>query len=222
MKAFIHALALMCSILFLGACQRSNYAPQGSSIITVVHAAPLTPDVDILVDGTPFLNSSLSYPTASFPFNIFLGNRTWTFNAGGTNNVLYSTTWTLPANTKQSLFLYDSAAVLSSLSLMNTTDALPAGKAALRLVHLSADAPAVYLDLNGNAVCPTTAFKGNTNYTTLDAATLYFELRETGTNSLVKAIPNITLNPGKYYTLAVIGLVNGSGKQALSLKLIEE
>lgn len=222
MKAYLYAIPLLCTFLVLASCQRSNYAPEGSSIITVVHAAPLISDIDIYVDGTQYSNSSLSYPNTSFPYNIFLGNRTWTFNAGGTPNLLHTTSWTLPANTKQSLFLYDSAAVLSSISLVNNTEALPTGKAALRLVHLSADAPSVYLDLNGNAVCPNTAFKGNTNYTTLDAATLYFELRETGTNTLVKAIPNITLTPGKYYTLAVIGLVNGIGKQALSLKLIEE
>lgn len=222
MKSYLYALLILCTFLSLASCQRSNYAPEGSSIITVVHAAPLTPDIDIYVDGTIFSNSPLSYPNSSFPYNIFLGKRTWSFMAGGTLNELHTQSWTLPANTKQSLFLFDSAAVVSSLTLVNNTNALPAGKAALRLVHLSADAPSVYLDLNGNAICPNTAFKGNTNYTTLDAATLFFELRETGTNNLIKAIPNITLTSGKYYTLAVIGLVNGTGKQALSLKLIEE
>lgn len=222
MSSSIKLLSLSLILFIFTACQRDNYAPQGRSTITVVHAAPNADDLHINIDGLRLTQVPVKYPDTSYHFNIFLGTHQWTFQESTNNQTVYTLSNIIPANTKQTLFIYDSASNIQSLMLPRNSNALPSGKAALRLVHLCADAPSVYLDLAGNAVCTNTTFKGFTNYTTLDAATLYFELRASGTNALVKAIPNITLEAGKYYTLVVIGLVNGTGKKVLSLKLMED
>lgn len=222
MSSFLKFISVAIILFVFSACQRDNYAPQGQSTITVLHAAPNAPDVHIIIDGKQFTNAPLQYTDASYPYNIFLGTHQWNVQESSTGQTVHTYSGVLPSNTKQTLYLFDSASTLQSFMLPRPTDALPNGKVALRLVHLSADAPSVYLDLAGNAVCGNTAFKAYTAYTTLDAATLNFELRATGTNTLVKAIPNISLNAGKYYSLVVIGLVNGTGKKALSLKLLED
>jgi hypothetical protein len=222
MSSFLKILGVSFFLLAVSACHRDNYAPQGQSIITVMHAAPNAPDIHINIDGNRFTNAPLQYTEASYPYNIFLGTHQWTIQESNTNQTVHTYSGVLPANTQQTLYLFDSASTIQSFMLPRSTEALPSGKAALRLVHLCADAPSVYLDLAGNAVCGNTAFKAYTAYTSLDAATLNFELRATGTNTLVKPIPNITLEAGKYYSLVVIGLVNGTGKKALSLKLLED
>jgi hypothetical protein len=222
MSSFFKLIGVALLLFAVSACQRDNYAPQGQSTIKVMHAAPNASDVHIIIDGKQFTNAPLQYTEASYPYNIFLGAHQWTVQESSTGQTVHTYSGVLPANTKQTLYLFDSASTLQSFMLPRSTDALPSGKVALRLVHLCADAPSVYLDLAGNAVCGNTAFKAYSAYTTLDAATLNFELRATGTNTLVKPIPNITLEAGKYYSLIVIGLVNGTGKKALSLKLLED
>lgn len=222
MPSFLKLIGVALLLFAVSACHRSNYAPQAQSIITVLHAAPNGPDVHITIDGSRFTNAPLQYTDASYPYNIFLGSHQWTIQESNTGQTVHTYSGVLTANTKQTLYLFDSASALQSFMLPCSTDALPNGKVALRLVHLSADAPSVYLDLAGNAVCGNTAFKAHTAYTTLDAATFNFELRATGTNTLVKPLPNISLEAGKYYSLVVVGLVNGTGKKALSLKLLED
>jgi hypothetical protein len=222
MSSFLKILGVSFFLLAFSACHRSNYAPQAQSIITVMHAAPNAPDIHINIDGNRFTNAPLPYTEASYPYNIFLGTHQWSFQESNTNQTVYAYSNQIQASSKQTLYLFDSASTIQSVMLPRSTDALPSGKVALRLVHLCADAPSVYLDLLGNAVCGNTAFKAHTGYTTLDAATLNFELRASGTNTLVKPIPNITLEAGKYYSMVVIGLVNGTGKKALSLKLMED
>jgi len=96
-----------------------------------------------------------------------------------------------------------------------------AGKAHVRFIHMSADAPAVDVELDGgNVVFPNVAFKQGTTFTSLAAGSYDLEVRVAGTQTVVLDLEPITVDNGKIYTVFAKGLLSGSGNQALGAEII--
>ena len=96
-----------------------------------------------------------------------------------------------------------------------------AGKAHVRFVHLSPDAPAVDITTEtGAVVFGNRAFKQNSEFTPLNAGTYNLQVRLAGTSTTVLNLPNITLGDGKIYTVFARGFVGGTGTAALNAEII--
>jgi len=97
-----------------------------------------------------------------------------------------------------------------------------AGKAHVRFVHLSPNAPAVNITLtDGTIVFGNKAFKQASDFTPLDAGTYDLQVRDAATNtSVVLELNDITVTSGKIYTVWAKGFVGGTGAQALGAQLI--
>ena len=77
-----------------------------------------------------------------------------------------------------------------------------AGKAHVRFVHLSPDAPAVDVALDGGAVVfGDYTFKEASAFTPLDAGTYDLEVRLAGGSTVALDLDPITLEAGKIYTV---------------------
>ena len=86
----------------------------------------------------------------------------------------------------------------------------------MRFIHLSPDAPAVDIALTGGGVLfPNKAFREFTAFTPVDAGTINLEVRVAGTQTVALAIPGVTFDAGKIYTVWAKGLLAGTGAQAL-------
>ncbi len=128
----------------------------------------------------------------------------------------------LTANTFYTVFAVDSVSKISTVVLTDNLASPAAGKAHVRFVHLSPNAPAVNITLtDGTIVFGNKAFKQATDFTPLDAGTYNLQVRDAATNSaVVLNLNGIVLQAGKIYTVFAKGFFGGTGAQALGAEII--
>ena len=96
-----------------------------------------------------------------------------------------------------------------------------AGKAHVRFIHLSPNAPAVDITLtDGTVLFGNVAFKESAGFSPLDAGTYDLQVRVAGTETVVLELPDIKLDNGAIYNVFAKGLVSGTGDQALGAEII--
>ena len=119
-------------------------------------------------------------------------------------------------------FISDSVANLSAIVFEDDLTSPASGKAHVRFIHLSPDAPAVDVAVasSGAVVFGNVAFKQGTAFTPLDAGTYNLDVRVAGTSTVALTLPPITLTAGKIYTVFAKGFLAGSGTQALGAEII--
>ena len=100
---------------------------------------------------------------------------------------------------------------LSDIELLAIPDAnetrMP-GKALIRFLHLSPNAPAVDITLpDGTVIFSNVSFKHITPYMDVTPMSYTLQVRVAGTSNIVLTVPNVNLVANKYYTIYAIGLV---------------
>jgi hypothetical protein len=219
-------LALVLSLGLFAGCSDDDdnpAGPQGPSggRIMAVHASPDAPGVDLYVDNVKVNTSPLTFPNNTAYLDVAAGNRTVKLTvAGDTAAVLQATATVLPGITA-TLFAVNALDSLDFAGYLDTLATPAAGKAHVRFIHLSPDAPPVDIGVTGGGVV-----FGNVTYldvaglTPLDAGTYNLEVRLAGTSTVVLPLPGITLQAGKIYTVWAKGFVAGTGAQALGAQII--
>lgn len=116
--------------------------------------------------------------------------------------------------------------------LIVTVDNLAApasGKAHIRFIHLSPNAPAVDVSVVGQAAGAglflnrsfnKTITASESAFTPVDADTYDLEVRVAGTTTVALDLPDVTLTAGKIYTVFAKGFLGGTGAQALGAGII--
>ncbi|ERJ12975.1 DUF4397 domain-containing protein [Haloplasma contractile] len=105
---------------------------------------------------------------------------------------------------------------------MEQPEAVQTNRAYVRFVHLSPNAPSVDITLpNGPALFSDVTFEETTEYIEVRPATYTLQVRPArNTNQVVLSVPNVTLEPGKVYTVYAVGLLNED--PALSALYLED
>ena len=178
--------------------------PDPKSFIRVLHASPNAPAVDVYVNNVPTFRN-ISY--RNFSEYVPLSD-------GGVYNIKF-----FPTGTKvnpiinENLFIpqgkiYTIAAIgePSEISLFSIEDSpltpIVPGKASVRFVHLSPDAPKVDITLpNGTKIFSNVGYKEITNYIPVAAGTYTIQARVSGTDKVLLTVPNIRVSPNKFYTV---------------------
>lgn len=216
--------------LSLGAAAALSFAACGDSTpaaqakLAVIHASPDAPAVDLIVDGAR-AGAGLAYTKNTGYLGLPSGTRNIIVNVAGTQTAVLSASQNVDANKSYSVFATGRAtaspATLGLLVVEDNLAAPAAGKAHVRFVHLSPDAPAVDIAVTGGPVLfPNRAFREFTAFTPVDAGTVNLEVRVAGTQTVALPLPNVTLAAGKIYTVWAKGLLMGSGAQALGAEII--
>jgi hypothetical protein len=184
-----------------------------SSMVRVIHASPDAPAVDLIVDDMNRAVNGLAFGQytdyLALPANVY---NIKVVPEGGfpVDSVI---------NADLSLFYYEKYTVLAVNSLSSIEplvlldDYLPLqqGKAKLRFVHASPDAPAVDIKVvDGPYLFQNISFREYGDYVTLPKATVDVEVRVAGTDTVVLTIPGVTVNNGTAYSVYAIGLAGGT------------
>ena len=190
--------------------------------VLVAHASPDAPGVDLLIDDVKVNTQPLTYPGNTGYLQAESGTRNIKVNVAGTSNSVINGNLVVEADKYYSIFAVDQVAEITALVLVDDLTTPAAGKAHVRFVHLSPDAPAVDIALVGGAVVfPNVAFKGFTAFTPLNAGVAYnLEVRVAGTSTVALVLPPVTLQAGKIYTVFAKGFLAGTGAQALGAEII--
>ena len=226
------AMLLLTAFTFVG-CEKETETPpavvESKSKILVVHASPNAPSVDLLVDGVKQNSAALSFPANTGYLSLNAGSRNIKVNVAGTSTSVIDVTATFDKDKNYSIFAIDSVSKLSVL-LLNDNLATPAsGKAHIRFVHLSPNAPAVDISVKGqaagaglflNRAFNKTIATAQETFIPVDAATYDLEVRVAGTSTVALPLNGIKLESGKIYTVFAKGFLGATGSSALGAEIV--
>lgn len=191
------------------------------STLMVTHASPDAPGVDLLVDNVKLNSTALTFPSNTPYIPVVSGTRNIKINVAGTSTTVINATLPFAANKSYSVFAIDEVSNISPLVIEDNLASPAMGKAHIRFVHLSPDAPSVDIAVDGGAVVfGDYSFTEYSSFTPLDAGTYDLEVRVAGTSNVALDIDPVTLSAGKIYTVFARGFLSGSGSQSLGAQII--
>ncbi|MBA3470542.1 MAG: DUF4397 domain-containing protein [Herpetosiphonaceae bacterium] len=185
-------------------------AQSGNARLRVIHASPDAPAVDVYANGNKVLSNVsffaasdyLSVPAGSYKLQVVVAGET------DLTKAVIDATADLMAGKDYTVAAANVVASIEPLVLADNNAAPAAGKAHVRFVHASPDAPAVDIRVKGGPVLfSNVAFKGTGDYTPVDAGTYDLEVTPAGSDTVVKAIPGVNLEAGTVYTAWATGLL---------------
>ena len=211
---------LFASLLVFSSCDKDDDKTYADVLVT--HASPDAPGVDLLIDNVKKNSAALTYPNNTSYLETESGTRNIKVNVAGTTTTVINADLTLTKDVNYSIFAIDSVSKISAIVFEDDLSAPAAGKAHVRFIHLSPNAPAVDVALasSGAVVFGNVSFKEGTAFTPLDAGTYNLDVRVAGTSTVALVLPAITLQAGKIYTVFAKGFLGGTGAQALGAEII--
>jgi hypothetical protein len=191
-----------------------------NSLVKVVHASPDAPGVDLLIDNS-IAGTNLTFPNNTGYLTVPSGTRNVKVNVTGTSNTVIEANLNLMTNKNYSVFAVNSVANIEAIVIEDDLTSPDQGKAHVRFIHLSPDAPAVDITLtDGKVVFGNKSFKEFTAFTPLDAGSYDLEVRVAGTTTVALDLGAINLEAGKIYTVFAKGFLSGNGQQQLGAEII--
>jgi LPXTG-motif cell wall-anchored protein len=205
-------LFMVAAVLVLSLALASTALADGHEArVRVVHASPDAPAVDVWVNG------AVAFSNAPFTgITDYAKLEPDTYNVqvtptGATEPVVIEADLTLDTQTDYTVVAVGTLDEIEPLVLVDNNSAPAAGKAHVRFVHASPDAPAVDIavDNGGPVLFANVEFKGVGDYLPVDAGTYDLEARLAGTDTVALSVPGVALNEGTVYTVYAMGLAGG-------------
>jgi len=224
-KAFGIALSLS-SVLLMTACLDNDEGQPipPSAFLSIYHASPDAPNLDIYTEATRINNSPLEYST-TFPYSpFFIGNRKLRFNPQNASNTLLETEFTLEENKIYSLFLVNKVAEMDALKVEDIWDEPNSEKAQVRLAHLSPDTEDIEVVINEQSLPfgDKNEYLDVTDFEELEKGKIKVTIKSKSTGEVLLTVNEIEIRGNRVYTLVVRGFSNpGTGNNNnLSLQLL--
>jgi hypothetical protein len=189
--------------------------------VRVIHASPDAPNVDVYVDGTraladvPYKAASDYLPVPAGPHNV----QVFAAGADPSGDAVIDADVTLEAGKDYTVAAVGNLAEIEPAVFADDNSAPAAGKAHVRVIHASPDAPAVDIAVkDGPVLFPNLSFPNAAGPAPVDAGTYDLEVRAAGTDTVALPLNGVQLQAGTIYTVVAIGLVNGEpALEALTL-----
>ncbi len=184
-----------------------------TAFVTLYHGAPGLTDVDVYADANkvPF-GGSLKYSDFSGYKSFYPGERDLKVTPYNAANSLTDTTVNLKADSLYSLFITGGDA--NAVDMLFVEDNIPneaAGKALVRVVHLSPDAPAFNLvkdTVNSTALFEDVAYQTVSGFKQIDAGKITFNALSTADDELLTTVSNFDFVEKRVYTIIIRGFSN--------------
>nr|WP_314463072.1 DUF4397 domain-containing protein [uncultured Clostridium sp.] len=178
--------------------------------LRVMHTVPNAPNVDIYVDDEMIIDN-LAYGDFTDYLPVQEGTYRVSLYVTGTQDAPIIENM-LPVE-RDVMLTVAAVGTPDNIGLLSITDAngeIIEGKAMVRFIHLSPDAPAVDITLpDGTVIFPNVAFKQVTPYIPADPMNLTLQVRPAGSTDIVLEIPNIPLTEDSFNTIYAVGLLQG-------------
>lgn len=188
----------------------------GDARVRVIHASPDAPNVDVYVNGgKAFANAPFKGITAyaKLPAGSYLVQVVPAGKSVAEGPVVISATLALEGGKDYSVAAIGKLAAIGAQVFVDNNGAPAAGKAHVRLVHLSPDAPAVDIVVpaaNNLKLFSNIAYKGAGDYTPVAAGSYNLLVNAAGTSTTALKVDGLNLKPGTVYTVWAFGLLAGT------------
>jgi LPXTG-motif cell wall-anchored protein len=179
--------------------------------VRVVHASPDAPAVDIWVNGAVAFSNAPFQGITDYAKLEPGSYQVQVSPTGATEPIVIDANLDLATMTDYTVVAVGTLENIEPLVLIDNNGAPEAGKAHVRFVHASPDAPAVDIAVaNGGPVLfANIPFKGTGDYLPVDAGTYDLEARLAGTDTVALSVPGVMLEEGTVYTIFAMGLAGG-------------
>ncbi|MFN2745691.1 DUF4397 domain-containing protein [Bacillus sp. z60-18] len=179
-------------------------------MLSLLHAAPHTEDIDMAVNGMP-LFKNVPYKSLTSPVSVPAGRiQIAFFTTGHDRRHLLTAYDQLTAGTNYTIAVTGTPSRLLPVGInnRNITDPQSIG---FKFVHLSPDAPALDLAVrNGPVLFANVPFAKAGPYITLPPQKLDLDIRAAGTKTVLFNVPKIGAKAGQSVTLYCLGFANGA------------
>jgi hypothetical protein len=178
--------------------------------VRVLHASPDAPAVDV------YLDDAIVGPLTSVPFGTISGyldipagaHNVKVYATGTTTGPVIDADVTVSTGRKYTIAATNAVASIEA-KVIEDQPAANCSTAQVRVVHLSADAPAVDVGTAGSApadaVVKNLAYPNATGYLDLPAGSYDLEVRLAGTSTVALALPGVTIADCKSYSVFAVG-----------------
>lgn len=182
--------------------------------IRFVHTSPDAPGVDIAVKNGPVLFSNVKFREAGTYLSVDPSSYDIEVRLAGTTTVALNVPGVaLAANTNYSVF----AIGLASNATLAALPVVDQGTTQVRVGHLSPDAPAVDVWVDGVRTLQHVAFKTISDYLSLNAGQYRIQVSPAGATTPIVIDAAVVLEANKAYTIAATGLLSANDLKPLVL-----
>jgi LPXTG-motif cell wall-anchored protein len=178
--------------------------------VRAVHASPDAPAVDVLVDGNKAF-ANVEFKGISDYAALDEGDyNVKVVPAGATEPAVIDANVSVGGGKDYTVVALGMLDGIEPLVLEDNNAAPAEGKAHVRFVHASPDAPAVDIAVaNGPVLFSNVAFKGVGEYLPVDAGAYDLDVKVHGTDDVALSVPGVTFDEGTVYTVFAVGLAAG-------------
>lgn len=222
LRAVVCCFAL---VFLLASCMDDDNGtndPIPVAYVSIYHESPNAPGLDVLVDNRQV--NRLEFTDYTGYLNFYTGDRNFKINSFNATNALIDTTVHLVDGGFYSVFIINSLDKVETLTVRDSASAPADGKAMVRFINLSPDAPAVDVTANegSSPLFRGQTFKAPSEFVEIDATESSFVVKSVDNNEALVDVSDVIIQPGKYYTIITRGFVNppAGNENALSVEVI--
>jgi hypothetical protein len=177
------------------------------AFVSIYNGSPNGPDLDIQVDNKQINPTPFEYGDFSGYLRFYTGDRNLKFGPAEASSVNIDTTVTFERNKVYSVFVVDEYENASVVVLTDNSDLPAEGKAKVRVIHLSPDAPEIDVAIEGETgvIADNLSFKETSSIVEVDADELTFKVLSADGSEVLLTVPSINLQSRGYYTIIVRG-----------------
>jgi hypothetical protein len=216
-QAYYYAFVSFLGITLLSSCKKDDpydFKDTIAANVNFINASPDGPAANLFIDNIQRTMAAVSYGNASGYNKTFLGDQDVQIRSTGTETVLASSPGQFNANEQYTYFLVGPNSNLGILAIVDDLAVPAAGKAKIRYINASPNAPSATLSFGNVVLVNAQNFRGVAAPVEVNAGT--YALTALSGNSR-SAVSTVTLESGKIYTIYAKGNVGGSGAAAFSL-----
>lgn len=181
------------------------------SFIRFLHASPNAPNLDIYIDGKKAVSNLIYGSLAGYAALQSGLHKIDAHLAGQTTNPILSTTTTLIGDNFITLAIAGSLPNLQYRIYKDKVESIPTNESYIRFVHLSSNTPAVDIVIEaGETLFSTITFGRTEQYKKINPGIYKLQVRASGTPNIVLALPQLSFEGRKAYTLYAMGIMGGT------------
>lgn len=178
-----------------------------TSKVRVLHASPGAPAVDVYVNGN-IIAYNLVFSKAIEYLDISPGDYDIEIYPTETKEAaIFKKTIEIPPNGVYTVAAINKPANIDLQIIRDASGSFNSNISFLRFIHLSPNAPLLNLALNNNEIFKMIEYRETTGYYPLSPGIYSFNITPTNAEIIELKIPDINLNPNKFYTIYSIGLI---------------
>jgi len=207
------ACVLFLSAIGLTSCLKDNnhYVVTPTALVMVIQASPDAPSESIFLKPNQVNQSAFNYGDHLGYFNAYTGGRLVQLFGYGSSTLIASDSIHLANNNAYSLFMANTYTKPDFVLLTDTLTQPASGKATIRFVNVSAGSVNVDLVANTTALVTNEPYKGASVFTPVSGNAQYsFEVRATGSTTVLASLDSINIRNGGVYTIWYHGSTTGT------------